>query len=293
MGSGSFKPLDDESHQPQGTEQNEEKGNGHRLAAVAIIITKRPDEWSARQAMREGGAGEGLSGAAASAHLAEEEAGEDEAVLFVYGTLKRGQPNHGRLQGARWLGAAWLEGACLYDLGPFPMAIAAEGRVCGELYAVARAVLPLLDAFEGCPRLYQRHWLPLGDGRQAWVYLGQARQVRHSRRLPRGAWPPVDEAGGARSLPVVSRRLVWLRGMVWALPLLCALLAAGGRAAGFDTLGACQSWRHSHGLARLELANAIGAAHFLTKRHPFAESTADHPLALYDPADIARVCGRP
>jgi hypothetical protein len=81
--------------------------------------------------------------------------------------------------------------------------------------------------------------------------------------------------------------------MARVLPLLCALLPAGGRAAGFDTFGACQSWRHSHGLARLELANAIGAAHVLTKRHPFAESTADHPLALYDPADIVRVCGRP
>lgn len=181
----------------------------------------------------------------------------EETPLFVYGTLKRGQPNHARLEGARWLGEAWLEGACLYDLGPFPMAIAAEGVVFGEVYAVALAALPLLDAFEGCPRLYARHWLALADGRQAWVYLGRARQVRHSRRLPAGVWPPVEAVS-----------------------------------AGFDTLGACQAWRHSRGLARLELANAIGAAHALTKRHPFTESTAEKPVALYEPADVARVCGR-
>jgi gamma-glutamylcyclotransferase (GGCT)/AIG2-like uncharacterized protein YtfP len=121
--------------------------------------------------------------------------GEGETPLFVYGTLKRGQANHGRLQGARWLGEAWLEGACLHDLGPFPMAIPAQGRVAGELYAVALAVLPALDAFEGCPRLYQRHWLSLADGRSAWVYLGQGRQVRHSPRLEAGEWPALERAG--------------------------------------------------------------------------------------------------
>jgi gamma-glutamylcyclotransferase (GGCT)/AIG2-like uncharacterized protein YtfP len=198
-----------------------------------------------------------------------------ETSLFVYGTLKRGQPNHGRLQGARWLGEAWLEGARLHDLGPFPMAIAAEGRVAGELYAVALERLPELDAFEGCPRLYQRHWLPLADGRHAWVYLGQGRQVRHSPRLTAGSWP----ARGRKALQ--------------ALPWLLALGWGAVQAAGFDTLGACQAWRQSRGLARLELANAIGAAHALTKRHPFQDSTAEKPLALYDPGDIARVCGRP
>ena len=42
-----------------------------------------------------------------------------------------------------------------------------------------------------------------------------------------------------------------------------------------------------------DVANAIGAAHALTKRHAFQESTPEKPVALYDPLDIARVCGRP
>ncbi len=202
-----------------------------------------------------------------------------ETPLFVYGTLKRGQANHGHLQGARCLGPAALEGASLHDLGPFPMAIAAQGRVVGELYAVEAAALPRLDAFEGCPRLYQRHWLTLADGRQAWVYLGQPRQVRHSPRLPEGEWPPASRGSAAAAV-------------VLALPLLAALGFGAARAGGFDTLGACQSWHSSHGLARLELSNAIGAAHSLTKRRAFAESTPEHPQLLYDPSDIARVCDR-
>ncbi|MFN7677938.1 MAG: gamma-glutamylcyclotransferase, partial [Cyanobacteriota bacterium] len=99
---------------------------------------------------------------------------DGETLLFVYGTLKRGLANHARLQGARALGDAVLPGARLYDLGPFPMAVAGDGQVGGELYAVAQSALPALDVFEGCPRLYQRHWLSLADGRQAWVYMGQA-----------------------------------------------------------------------------------------------------------------------
>jgi gamma-glutamylcyclotransferase (GGCT)/AIG2-like uncharacterized protein YtfP len=204
----------------------------------------------------------------------------EEMPLFVYGTLKRGQANHGHLQGARCLGPAVLEGASLHDLGPFPMAIAAQGRVIGELYAVDAAALPGLDAFEGCPRLYQRHWLTLADGRQAWVYLGQPRQVRHSPRLRDGEWPPASSRGWAAAA------------MGLALPLLTAFGLGAARAGGFDTLGACQSWHSSHGLARLELSNAIGAAHALTKRRAFAESTPEQPLMLYDPGDIARVCDR-
>ena len=217
--------------------------------------------------------------------------GEEPTLLFVYGTLKRGQPNHGRLQGARWLGEATLQGAALYDLGPFPMAIAGEGWVVGELYAVAWAALPQLDAFEGCPRLYQRHWLPLADGRQAWAYLGQPFQVRHVKRLPGGQWPPAAPAAEALWLANLLRQM-GVHQSVWTATLLWLLAPVAALAQPFDTLGVCQAWRSSHGAARIELANAIGAAHYLTKRHPFQESSSQAPVELYSPADIQRVCGR-
>lgn len=212
---------------------------------------------------------------------------DHETLLFVYGTLKWGQPNHARLRGARLLGQATLAGACLFDLGPFPMAVAGEGCVQGELYTLACSALPDLDAFEGCPRLYQRHWLPLLDGRQAWVYLGQPRQVRHVPRLDGGHWP-----AGSTTSPLALVKRIGLGRWALACVVLSMVQPGAGLASPFDTLGACQAWQSSHGLARLELANAIGAAHYLTKRHPFQESTPEAPIELYDPADLQRVCGR-
>ncbi len=136
----------------------------------------------------------------ASAALAPAAAGAAEEVavepVFVYGTLKRGHSNHHWLVRARFEGQGQLQGVQLFDLGPFPMAVAAAALpepaaaavLHGELYRVSPAGLAQLDRLEGCPRLYRRHWLPLRDGRCAWVYLGRPRQVRHAPLLADGRW---------------------------------------------------------------------------------------------------------
>lgn len=111
-----------------------------------------------------------------------------EALVFVYGTLRRGQSNHHWLSDARWLGEQELEGLLLHDLGPFPMAVPGEGRVAGELYAVSPARLAQLDRLEGYPRLYDRRRWPLADGRATWVYVGRRQQVRHAPLLADGVW---------------------------------------------------------------------------------------------------------
>ena len=97
-----------------------------------------------------------------------------EQLVFVYGTLMRGMANHRHLAGAPCLGTAELAGFALYDLGPFPMAIASgdrSHRLHGELYAVPPAQLQALDRFEGAPRLYRRQAEPLADGRRVWLYV--------------------------------------------------------------------------------------------------------------------------
>lgn len=115
--------------------------------------------------------------------------------VFVYGSLKRGQPNHHWLAGAIWLGEASLDGVQLFDLGPFPMAVGRAPSqwdgihpLRGELYRVDGAILQRLDRLEGAPRLFERHWLPASDGANAWVYLGRAAQVRHAPQIPSGHW---------------------------------------------------------------------------------------------------------
>jgi hypothetical protein len=67
---------------------------------------------------------------------------------------------------------------------------------------------------------------------------------------------------------------------------------AGGLRPGwaFDTLGACQSWQNSRGQARIEVANSIGAAHYLTKMKRLQESDSAAPVPLYSEGDIARLC---
>jgi gamma-glutamylcyclotransferase (GGCT)/AIG2-like uncharacterized protein YtfP len=117
--------------------------------------------------------------------------------VFVYGSLKRGEPNHHWIAAAPYLGEAQLPGARLYDLGPFPMAVASgdpADTIAGELYAVTPAVLATLDRFEGVPRLYERQSWRLANGTQAWVYMGRQRQVRHVARIASGRW----QASGQR-----------------------------------------------------------------------------------------------
>ena len=109
-------------------------------------------------------------------------------LVFVYGTLKRGETNHHWLEGASWQGEAELNGVVLHDLGPFPMAVIGEGTTLGEVYAVEPSRLARLDDLEGYPRLYDRQTLSLGDGRLAWVYLGRPRQVRHAPVVAGGRW---------------------------------------------------------------------------------------------------------
>jgi gamma-glutamylcyclotransferase (GGCT)/AIG2-like uncharacterized protein YtfP len=116
---------------------------------------------------------------------------DSDALVFVYGSLKRGMANHQQLQGADWVGNASLQGLALYDLGPFPMAITCReptSTIEGELYRVDAALLEQLDRFEGVPHLYQRQHRRLNSGEAVWVYVGRARQVRHVQRLSSGCW---------------------------------------------------------------------------------------------------------
>lgn len=112
-------------------------------------------------------------------------------LVFVYGSLRRGQANHHQLQGASHQGDARLSGLALYDLGPFPMAVASTGPsqpLQGELYRVEPELLAALDRFEGVPRLYQRRAWPLNDDQRVWVYVGRQQQVRHGLLIASGCW---------------------------------------------------------------------------------------------------------
>lgn len=76
---------------------------------------------------------------------------ESERLVFVYGTLRRGECNDiARYRpAAAWLGEGLAQGV-LYDLGPYPGAVfGAGGCIHGEVYRVAPGVQAQLDALEG------------------------------------------------------------------------------------------------------------------------------------------------
>lgn len=76
------------------------------------------------------------------------------ALVFVYGTLQRGEVRHGSLARKRFVGqAATRPDYRLYNCGEYPGLVEAKGgggrSIRGELYDVDAACLTLLDAVEG------------------------------------------------------------------------------------------------------------------------------------------------
>ncbi|XP_058648420.1 gamma-glutamylaminecyclotransferase C-like isoform X2 [Onychostoma macrolepis] len=87
--------------------------------------------------------------------------------VFVYGTLKKGQPNYFRMENTSNGQAVFLARARTVE--PYPLVIATKHnipfllnapgtgqRVYGEIYRVDQKMLEFLDKFEGCPQFYQR-----------------------------------------------------------------------------------------------------------------------------------------
>ncbi|KAM7365549.1 hypothetical protein PAMP_016466 [Pampus punctatissimus] len=87
--------------------------------------------------------------------------------VFVYGTLKKGQPNYHRMFNNINGRAEFLASACTtqkyplviagtYNI-PFLLNIPGQGhRVHGEIYKVDEQMLKFLDDFESVPTMYQR-----------------------------------------------------------------------------------------------------------------------------------------
>lgn len=119
-------------------------------------------------------------------------------LLFVYGTLKRGHPNHGQLRRSSLVGSAITEPRyTLLDMGPWPgLAEGGNTAVFGEVYQVRPSMLPLLDAFEGVPHLFVRDRVslqpagPTNAPNLAYAYFLASSPVSTGKIIPSGRWPP-------------------------------------------------------------------------------------------------------
>jgi gamma-glutamylcyclotransferase (GGCT)/AIG2-like uncharacterized protein YtfP len=113
-----------------------------------------------------------------------------EYLLFVYGPLMSGEPEHARLAGARPLGPAETEPAFdLVDLGPEPALVpGGTTAVRGEVWALSPAQLASVDVHHGHPLRYRRGTIKLADGRSVEAHQLAPDQARGRRRIRSGDW---------------------------------------------------------------------------------------------------------
>jgi len=127
-------------------------------------------------------------------------------LVFVYGTLRKGQCNDvGRYAPAPVaLGQAEIAGT-LYDFGPYPGAVLdGAGIIRGEVYRVDAGVEAQLDALEGVQAdgkgEYRRRFVPVtvaSMGRvECLVYEIRAERVRGAPVIPGGDWVRRHGFGG-------------------------------------------------------------------------------------------------
>ncbi|MGD2063612.1 MAG: gamma-glutamylcyclotransferase [Nitrospirota bacterium] len=111
-------------------------------------------------------------------------------LLFVYGTLLRGERNHHLLHDATCLGAARTEAAYeLVDVGGYPaMVPGGTTAIVGEVYAVDDPALAAIDRLENHPDFYRRTPIHLADRQWVEVYLLTRLQAGEMPRLPLGDW---------------------------------------------------------------------------------------------------------
>ncbi|MBI4815557.1 MAG: gamma-glutamylcyclotransferase [Deltaproteobacteria bacterium] len=110
-------------------------------------------------------------------------------LLFVYGSLLRGERNHHMLQKAPFAGEGrTVRSFELVDLGPYPALLpGGSTSVVGELFAVPDELLLELDAFED-EREYARREIELLDGRRVFAYVYHASALTGSARVRSGDW---------------------------------------------------------------------------------------------------------
>jgi gamma-glutamylaminecyclotransferase len=114
----------------------------------------------------------------------------ERVLLFVYGTLMRGEGAHALLgPSARFIAEAHTEPCfTLVDMGEYPALV--EGgttAVCGELYEIDAALLPALDRYEDAPEMYERRFLDVGGG-TAIAYLLRSELAVGVGSIASGDW---------------------------------------------------------------------------------------------------------
>lgn len=111
-------------------------------------------------------------------------------LVFVYGTLRDGEPNHSLLASARYIGVVRTAPRyTLVDMGSYPALVAGGlSQVVGELYELDTGTLEEVDEYEDHPAFYRRSPVELEDGREVSSYLLPEAMAVGSRVIESGDW---------------------------------------------------------------------------------------------------------
>ncbi|MBF8378471.1 gamma-glutamylcyclotransferase [Alicyclobacillus mali] len=112
-------------------------------------------------------------------------------TVFVYGTLRKGQPNRRVMEPhlVRELGDGKIRGA-MYDWSFCPaVTLEEDGVVVGEWVEVTYEGLTRLDRLESYPTLYDRAMVrELVSDVRGWVYYVAKEKVRGDAHVESGDW---------------------------------------------------------------------------------------------------------
>ncbi len=112
------------------------------------------------------------------------------SVLFVYGTLMRGEHHHDVMASAEFLGEATTLPAYELVLVDYFPALLTGGTtpVRGELYRVDAETLARLDELEEVPHYYLREEIALVGGARAQTYVMPRERVPDAVRIESGSF---------------------------------------------------------------------------------------------------------
>lgn len=128
---------------------------------------------------------------------------DNDTLVFVYGTLKSGFPNHRVLRGSRFVDDGYTRNRFFFaNLGRFPAILQDENCtefknlrkvvVHGEIYSVNDSTLKDLDSLEGYPDLYTRKIIPITTYKgtlNCWTYfLNVPLSVEKFINISNGEW---------------------------------------------------------------------------------------------------------
>lgn len=109
-------------------------------------------------------------------------------IVFVYGTLMKGELHHTSIAHARFVRAAeTLPEYELVQIDYYPAMLPGGGsRIMGELYEVDDATLKHLDELEEVPHYYERRVITLADGTDAQTYIMPRDRADKGSPIPSG-----------------------------------------------------------------------------------------------------------